>query len=191
MNQRIVKNCFSRPLNIDEYLSVLKDTGHAPAASILFYISSQKMGDEVYFSSELWKTLMSFGKTASDRGINLLIEKGYLIQKTKTTYEARFPTEEEKMKKQFEKEKADYSVYCHIFPNGKRYVGISSNVEQRWNDGKNYEKNTEMWNDIVKYGWSNIEHQIIKEGLTKKEALALERKMIREENLVRDGYNQI
>ena len=53
MNQRIVKNCFSRPLNIDEYLSVLKDTGHAPAASILFYISSQKMGDEVCFSLEL------------------------------------------------------------------------------------------------------------------------------------------
>lgn len=42
MNQRIVKNCFSRPLSIDEYLSVLRDTGHAPAASILFYISSQK-----------------------------------------------------------------------------------------------------------------------------------------------------
>lgn len=31
MNQRIVKNCFSRPLNIGEYLSVLRDTGHAPA----------------------------------------------------------------------------------------------------------------------------------------------------------------
>lgn len=102
MNQRIVKNCFSRPLNIDEYLSVLKDTGHAPAASILFYISSQKMGDEVYFSLELWENLMSFGRTASEKGIKLLIEKGYLIQKTKTTYEARFPTEEEKLKKQFE-----------------------------------------------------------------------------------------
>ena len=149
------------------------------------------MGDEIYFSLELWENLMSFGRTASEKGIKLLIEKGYLIQKTKTTYEARFPTKEEKMKKQFEKERADYSVYCHIFPNGKRYVGISSNVEQRWNDGKNYEKNTEMWNDIVKYGWSNIEHQIIKEGLTKKEALALERKMIREENLVRDGYNRM
>lgn len=48
-----------------------------------------------------------------------------------------------------------------------------------------------MWNDIVKYGWSNIEHQIIKEGLTKKEALALERKIIREENLVKDGYNRM
>ena len=103
MNQRIVKNCFSRPLNIDEYLSVLKDTGHAPAVSILFYISSQKMGDEVYFSLELWENLMSFGRTASEKGIKLLIEKGYLIQKTKTTYEARFPTEEEKLKKQFEK----------------------------------------------------------------------------------------
>lgn len=136
MNQRIVKNCFSRPLNIDEYLSVLRDTGHAPAASILFYISSQKMGDEVCFSLELWENLMSFGRAASEKGIKLLIEKGYLIQKTKTTYEARFPTKEEKMKKQFEKERADYSVYCHIFPNGKKYVGISSNVEQRWNDGK-------------------------------------------------------
>ena len=124
MNQRIVKNCFSRPLSIDEYLSVLRDTGHAPAASILFYISSQKMGDEIYFSLELWENLMSFGRTASEKGIKLLIEKGYLIQKTKTTYEARFPTEEEKLKKQSEEERTDYSVYCHIFPNGKKYIGI-------------------------------------------------------------------
>ena len=120
MNQRIVKNCFSRPLSIDEYLSVLRDTGHAPAVSILFYISSQKKGDEVYFSSELWENLMSFGRTASEKGIKLLIEKGYLIQKTKTNYEARFPTEEEKLKKQFEEEKADYW----------RIISLEDNIEQ-------------------------------------------------------------
>lgn len=36
MNQRIVKNCFSRQLSIDEYLSVLRDTGHAPAGLSIF-----------------------------------------------------------------------------------------------------------------------------------------------------------
>ena len=67
---------------------------------------------------------MSFGRTASEKGIKLLIEKGYLIQKTKTNYEARFPTEEEKLKKQFEEEKVDYSVYCHIFQMEKGMSGF-------------------------------------------------------------------
>ena len=132
MNQRIVKNCFSQPLNIDEYLSVLRDTGHAPAASILFYISSQKMGDEVYFSSELWENLMSFGRTASEKGIKLLIEKGYLIQKTKTNYEARFPTEEEKLKNNLKKKELTIRFIAIFFQMEK---GMSGFPRMQNNDG--------------------------------------------------------
>ena len=42
MNQRIVKNCFSRPLSIDEYLSVLRDTGHASAVNTFLYFFSKE-----------------------------------------------------------------------------------------------------------------------------------------------------
>lgn len=34
----------------------------------------------------------------------------------------------------------DYTVYMHVFPNGKKYVGITSqDVSRRWRDGKGYE----------------------------------------------------
>ena len=48
-----------------------------------------------------------------------------------------------------------------------------------------------MWNDIIKYGWNNIQHEIIKDNLTKKEALKLERRLIEEENSIKNGYNRI
>lgn len=57
--------------------------------------------------------------------------------------------------------------------------------------GKGYENNSEMWNDIIKYGWNNIQHEIIKDNLTKKEALKLERRLIEEENSIKNGYNRI
>ena len=48
-----------------------------------------------------------------------------------------------------------------------------------------------MWNDIVKYGWGNIQHKIIKDNLTKDEALKLERQLIAEEGSIKSGYNRI
>lgn len=35
-----------------------------------------------------------------------------------------------------------YIVYVHIFPNGKKYFGITSKApNQRWENGKGYDKN--------------------------------------------------
>ena len=73
----------------------------------------------------------------------------------------------------------EYSVYVHIFPNGKRYVGITSqSPERRWKNGHAYQNQPYIWNAINKYGWHNIKHEVLYIGLTKFEACAIEQKLI-------------
>ena len=46
-----------------------------------------------------------------------------------------------------------YKLYVHVFPNGKRYVGITGQkVNRRWRDGRGYAQNIRMTNAINKYG---------------------------------------
>lgn len=84
-----------------------------------------------------------------------------------------------------------YIVYCHIFPNGKRYVGITcQKPNKRWRNGKGYEGSKAVYNAIKKYGWHNIEHRILYEDLSKSEAEKMEIKLIKEWNtLSPNGYN--
>lgn len=64
-----------------------------------------------------------------------------------------------------------YTLYMHIFPNNKRYIGITrQNPLKRWNNGKGYPTNEYMTNAIKKYGWENVKHEIIYTDLTSKEA---------------------
>lgn len=71
------------------------------------------------------------------------------------------------MTKSSEKE---YSVYIHIFPNGKVYIGITGrDVEERWRCGEGY-KGCFVYNAIKKYGWNNIKHVILFDGISKEEA---------------------
>lgn len=84
--------------------------------------------------------------------------------------------------------KSDYSVYCHTLPSGRKYVGISCNPVRRWNNGKGYKKNYLFYRAIEKYGWDNIEHSILHEGLTLKEAKAIEKKLIAEWKLTDAEY---
>lgn len=73
-----------------------------------------------------------------------------------------------------------YTVYAHVTPNMKMYVGITSQrVEQRWNNGGGYKNSGYFYNAVCKYGWDNIEHIIIAKGLTKKQACLLERDTIK------------
>ena len=55
-------------------------------------------------------------------------------------------------------------VYIHTCPNGKKYVGVTtqSNPEYRWREGKGYKRNTYFYRAIKKYGWDNIEHEYFK-----------------------------
>ena len=71
-----------------------------------------------------------------------------------------------------------YTVYMHICPNGKRYIGITGQgVEKRWNYGHGYD--TQLFGRAVKkYGWVNITHEILFDGLTLDEAYQRERESI-------------
>lgn len=72
-----------------------------------------------------------------------------------------------------------YTVYRHITPNGKTYVGITGKKpEKRWNNGNGYKNNKHFYRAIVKYGWENITHEIVESGLTKEQACDLEIKLI-------------
>lgn len=69
-----------------------------------------------------------------------------------------------------------YSVYKHTFPNGKVYIGSTSQKpEYRWNYGKGYKYyHPKMFQDIVEYGWDNIKHEILATNLTKEAAHEME-----------------
>lgn len=85
-----------------------------------------------------------------------------------------------------------FTVYVHTNKiNGKKYVGITSKKPQkRWNNGKGYERQY-FYNAIVKYGWENFEHEILKTGLTQEEADYWEKYYIQEFDscLGHNGYN--
>lgn len=86
----------------------------------------------------------------------------------------------------------NYTVYIHIFPNKKVYIGITTqNPKRRWNNGKGYRNNEYMTNAIIKYGWNNIKHVILFDNLTKEQAEQKEIELIAQykSNIKRYGYN--
>lgn len=83
----------------------------------------------------------------------------------------------------------NYCVYEHIFPNGKKYIGISCDAEKRWRNGKGYETQPKIARAINKYGWENVTHNIIVDGISKEQAETLERYLIAELKTIDRGYN--
>lgn len=72
-----------------------------------------------------------------------------------------------------------YTVYVHITPSEKKYVGITcQNLEERWRNGKGYKKNQPFYNAIQKYGWDNIRHIVIVKGVSCDKAAQKERELI-------------
>lgn len=85
-----------------------------------------------------------------------------------------------------------YTVYKHTCPNGKVYIGITRQEPiNRWRYGHGYHNNQYFARAIAKYGWSNIKHEILFEGLTKKEACEKEVELIAayRSNEIEFGYN--
>lgn len=93
-----------------------------------------------------------------------------------------------------------WTVYVHIVPKSlsgydwdKYYVGITGmSPQRRWRkNGKGYYKQKYFYNAIKKYGWDNIEHEIIAEHLTESEANDLEILLIKQlkSNDFIHGYN--
>lgn len=88
--------------------------------------------------------------------------------------------------------KGSYTVYKHLFPNQKIYIGMTSlKPYRRWDKGRGYSTQELMSRAINKYGWDNIEHIIIASGLSKREAEELEISLIAElkANNPMYGYN--
>lgn len=82
----------------------------------------------------------------------------------------------------------NFIVYKHTSPSGKCYIGITCQApEYRWgNNGYKYLevlksgklKHPYFAQAILKYGWSNIKHELLHEGLSKEEACRLEQEYI-------------
>lgn len=85
-----------------------------------------------------------------------------------------------------------YTVYMHISPSNKRYIGITKQKpERRWDSGHGYRTSPHFWRAIKKYGWNNFKHIILFEHLTKEEAIKKEIELIEKYNLTdgKYGYN--
>lgn len=80
----------------------------------------------------------------------------------------------------------NYTVYMHITPNKKYYIGLTQqDAERRWQNGIGY-KTQYFYRAIAKYGWDNIQHIIVAKGLTEDEAIWLENQLM----LVFDSTNK-
>lgn len=90
------------------------------------------------------------------------------------------------------RENAIYTVYIHISPSNKYYVGLTKlKPSERWGmHGQMYKKQA-FYNAIIKYGWNNFQHEIIAEHLTRDEACQMERTLIKVlDSNGSHGYNQ-
>lgn len=89
-------------------------------------------------------------------------------------------------------------MYVHIIPsnisnelNDKYYVGLTKNkCKYRWMNGNGY-KDQYFYKFIKKYGWENIDHNIVASNLTRKEAIDFEKVLIFKLNSTNSkyGYN--
>lgn len=85
----------------------------------------------------------------------------------------------------------NYSVYKHTCQNGKVYIGITSmEPKRRWKNGEGYRTQI-FYRAIQKYGFDNIQHEILFKDLTKDEAEQKERELIAyyKSNQKDYGYN--
>jgi len=88
-------------------------------------------------------------------------------------------------------EERKYTIYLHRCPNGKCYVGMTSqSINQRWKNGLGYKNNKDFYSDILEYGWDNIEHIVLEEGISREDACESEKYNIKKYNCIfPNGYN--
>lgn len=86
-----------------------------------------------------------------------------------------------------------YSVYMHIFPDGKRYVGMTSAkpVEKRWGPNGCFYQTQSVYKAILACGWDNVIHEIVYRDIPFQEAEERERELIQKYNTTdsENGYN--
>jgi hypothetical protein len=91
------------------------------------------------------------------------------------------------------RKQTNYTVYKHVCPNGKVYIGVTmQKTYKRWRGGMGYYDNPHFFRAIVKYGWDNIKHEILYEGLSEEDAFRIEKQLVAEykSNNFAYGYNR-
>lgn len=89
-------------------------------------------------------------------------------------------------------EETPYCIYKHTSPSGKVYIGKTcrENLQKRFlHEGIGYRECSYFWKAIQKYGWDNIKHEILIEGLTKIQADEYEKMFIKEYKKLKISYN--
>ncbi len=84
-----------------------------------------------------------------------------------------------------------YCVYMHNNKiNNKKYIGQTCNIEKRWEyNGCHYKNSFKFYSALIKYGWNNFDHVILKENLFLEEANFWESYYINYYNSIENGYN--
>ena len=84
----------------------------------------------------------------------------------------------------------NYTVYMHISPSGKKYIGITGqSIERRWGNGTGYKNCISFNRAIEKYGWNNIKHIILYSGLSKK--MRKQKRLNLSKNTIRQIANMV
>ena len=85
----------------------------------------------------------------------------------------------------------DYTVYRHISPSGKVYVGITKlSLHDRWGtDGCRYKRCKLFYRAIKKYGWDNFIHDIVLSDVSESEAIYTEKYLIKWYKIHGISYN--
>lgn len=94
--------------------------------------------------------------------------------------------------KRFDPNEKCYSVYVHIFPNGKLYIGSTRQVPiYRWRRGGGYKNCKTMSDAINEFGWDNIQHIVLFDGLDQSTAMEIEKALIQKYDTrnPENGYN--
>lgn len=73
----------------------------------------------------------------------------------------------------------NYTVYMHVFPDGKKYIGITRRYyKYRWCNGSGYKSQKRFYEEIKTVGWDNMQHIILYSNLSQEEAYQKEKELI-------------
>ena len=86
-----------------------------------------------------------------------------------------------------------YSIYKHTTPDGLVYIGATAQKpKNRWNNGENYKFVPKFYEAIKRFGWDNIQHEVVCEVSSREEAYIKEKEYIEKYKSFdeRYGYNR-
>ena len=150
-----------------------------------------EFNNEIKFNNETIKNAIMDALDKMERGIEISeVDRDELINVILKYGDRDFGIKNGDRK--YTEEELQYSAYGHIFENYKCYIGqTKQNPKDRWDNGNGYETQV-VYNPIKKYGWDNISHVVICNGLTQEQVNDIEVALIyilKSTNIEEFGYN--